>query len=127
LIIGPGGVFTANTKHHPKGRVSVGRWVVFVRGCQVTYVAKALREASRVQSAPSFALGRPVTVEALVIIHGASVSGWLSRRPRGVKVLPSWAATWWLRMPGHGSGHLRKADIEALYAAARNPTTWRRA
>lgn len=126
LIIGPGGVFTANTKHHPNARVNVGRSVVFVRGFQVTHIGKALREASRVQTALSSAVGGPVPVEPLVIIHGASVSGWLLRRPRGVKVLPSWAATWWLRIPGHRSGHRRITDIEALYAAARNPATWRR-
>ena len=72
------------------------------------------------------ALGRVVPVEPLVIVHGASVSGWLSRRPRGVKVLPSRAATWWLRMTALGSGRPGKADIEALYAAARDPATWRR-
>jgi len=127
LIIGPGGVFTANTKHHPNARVNVGRSVVFVRGCQVTYIGKALREASRAQAALSSALGRAVAVEPLVIIYGASVSGWLTQRPRGVKVLPTWAAIWWLRMPVHGSGHLKRADIEALYAAARDPATWRRA
>lgn len=126
LIIGPGGVFTVNTKHHPKGRVRVGRSVVFVRGFQVTYIGKALREASRVQSALSSALGQAVPVEPLVIIHGASVSGWLPQRPRGVKVLPTWAATWWLRMPGHRSARLRRAELEALYAVACDPATWRR-
>lgn len=126
LIIGPGGVFTVNTKHHPNARVNVGRSVVFVRGFQVTYIGKALREASRVQAALSSALGRAVPVEPLVIIHGAGMSGWLLRRPRGVKVLPSWAATWWLRIPGHRPGRRRNADIEALYAAARDPATWRR-
>ena len=127
LIIGPGGVFTANTKHHRNSWVTVGRTVVFVRGNQMTYIGKAIREAARVQVALSSALGRGVIVEPLVIVHGASVSGWLKRRPRGVKVLPSWAATWWLRMPGHGSSRLGRADIEALYAAARDPATWRRA
>jgi hypothetical protein len=127
LIIGPRGVFTANTKHHRDARVNVGRSVVFVRGYPVTHIGKSLREASRVQAALSAALGRTVTVEPLVIIHGASVSGWLMRRPRGVKVLPTWAATWWLRMPGHRSGHLRRDEIGVLYAAARTPVTWRRA
>ena len=126
LIIGPGGVFTVNTKHHQNARVNVGRSVVFVRGFQVTYIGKALREASRVRAALSSAVGRDVPVEPLVIIHGASVSSWLRRRPRGVKVLPSRAATWWLRIPGHRSGPLGKADIEVLYNAARDSLTWRR-
>jgi hypothetical protein len=127
LIIGPSGVFTANTKHHRHARVTVGRSVVFVRGYPVTHVGKALREASRVQAALSSALGQAVPVQPLVIIHGASVSRWLGRRPRGVKVLPSWAATWWLRMPSYGPGRQSQVDIEAIYAVARDPATWRRA
>lgn len=127
LVIGPHGVFAANTKHHRNARVHVGQTAVFVRGNQMTYIGKALREAGRVQAALSSALGKGVIVEPLVIVHGAAVSGWLARRPRGVKVLPTWAATWWLRMPGHRSRRLSAADIEALYAVARDPGTWRRA
>ncbi len=122
LLIGPAGVFTANTKHHPNARVTVGHSVIFVRGWQTTHISQALREAGRTRSALSSALGCSVIVEPLVIIHGARVSGWLLQRPRGVKVLPSWAATWWLRLPRHHPD----ADIEAIYAAARDPATWRR-
>ncbi len=122
LIIGPAGVFTANTKHHPNARVTVGRSVIFVRGRQVTHISQALREARRVESALSSALGRAVKVQPLIIIHGARVSGWLLQRPRGVKVLPSRAATWWLRL----SRHRPDADIEAIYAVARDPATWHR-
>jgi len=103
----------------------VGRAVVFVRGYQAPHVAKALQEASRAGAALSAATGTPVNVEPLIIIHGASVTGWLLRHPRGVKILPSRAANWWLRLPGRAT--LRSADIETLYAAARDPGTWRRA
>ena len=122
LLIGPAGVYTANTKHHPNARVTVGHSVIFVRGWQTTHISQALREAGRARGALSSALGRPVTVEPLVIIHGARVSGWLLQRPRGVKVLPSWAAAWWLRLPRRR----QDADIEAIYAAARDRATWRR-
>ncbi len=75
LLIGPAGVFTANTKHHPNARVTVGRSLVFARGYQVTHIGQALREAGRAKNALSSALGRAVTMEPLVIIHGARVSG----------------------------------------------------
>src|SRR5882757_6426628 len=44
LLISRWGVFTVNTKHHRGARVTVGRSVVFVRGGQQPYAAKALRE-----------------------------------------------------------------------------------
>ncbi len=126
LLIGRLGVFAVNTKHHPGARVTVGRSVVFVRGRQQPYVAKALREASRVRRALSAATGRPVNVEPLVVIHGhAHISGWVRNHPGGVRILPSRAVTWWLRMPARSV--LSAAEAEALYAIARSPRTWRSA
>ncbi len=124
LLISRWGVFTVNTKHHRGAHVTVGRSVVFVRGGQEPYAAKARREASRVRAALSAAIGRPVNVEPLVVIHGhARLSGWLRHHPGGVQVLPSRAVTWWLRMPARPV--LSAEEAEALYAAARSPGTWR--
>jgi hypothetical protein len=126
LLIGRAGVFTVNTKHHPGARVTVGRSVVFVRGSQQPYVAKALREASRVRTALWAATGRPVNVEPLVVVHGhARLSGWLRHHPAGVRVLPSQVVTWWLRL--HARPVLSAEEAEALYAAACDPRTWRSA
>jgi hypothetical protein len=126
LLVGRVGVFTVNTKHHPGARVTVGRSVVFVRGRQQPYAAKALREASRVRMALSTATGRLVNVEPLVVIHGhARLSGWVRHRPGGVRILPSRMVTWWLRM--HVRPVLSAAEAEALYTAACSSTTWRSA
>ncbi|MBI1758539.1 MAG: NERD domain-containing protein [Actinobacteria bacterium] len=48
LVIGPGGVFTINTKYHRGARVGVGRDVVVARGTPRSHVEKARREAVRV-------------------------------------------------------------------------------
>ena len=94
-------MFTVNTKHHRAARVSVGRTVVFVSGRAEPYAEKAVREASRARRTLSAAVGRQVQVTPLVVVHGAAVMrGWIRRRPCGVKVLPSRAATWWLRLRG---------------------------
>ncbi len=125
LVIGPPGVFTVNTKHHPGARVRVGRAVVFVRGNRVDHITQARQEAARARIALTAAAGCPVNVQPLIVIHGANVSGWALRRPQGVKVLPSRAAAWWLRSPGRAL--LRHDEIEALYATACDPATWRSA
>jgi len=62
LVIGPPGVFTVNTKHHPKAKIKVGSKVLFVNGHQAPYIGKACREATRVRVALSRALGRPLHV-----------------------------------------------------------------
>lgn len=123
LLIGPAGIFTVNTKHHHRARVSVGHTAVFVRGNPHPYPARAVREAARARAALIAASGRPVNVEALVVIYGhARLSGWVRRQPAGAKVLPARAVTWWLRLPGrHG---LSPGDIEDLYQAAGDPATW---
>jgi hypothetical protein len=104
LLIGPFGVFTVNTKHHPRAVVQVGDRVLFVRGRQQPYIGKAGREAARVRTALSAAAGRPVHVAPLIVVHGhRQLRGWISNRPQGVQVLPSRAVAWWCRMPGHAN------------------------
>jgi hypothetical protein len=123
LVIGPHGVFAVNTKHHPGAVVKVTAKSISVRGWPVPYVAKACRQAQRVRIALSQALGRPVHVTPLVVVHGhRDLSGWRSHRPQGVHVLPSWAVAWWCRLPGRAK--LSTEDIEALYAVACQRSTW---
>lgn len=123
LLIGPSGVFTVNTKHHPGADVRVGRNMIWVRGHQQPYVTKASQEAQRVRHALGAATGQPVHVAPLIVMHRhRHLRGWLTHRPQGVQVLPSAAAAWWWRLPGRTI--LTPNDIERLYTVARRPTTW---
>lgn len=71
LVIGPGGVFTINTKHHRGARVSVtGDWVR-VNGYQYPYVRNARHEAAAAARRLGGALGRPVEVRGVVAFVGA--------------------------------------------------------
>jgi hypothetical protein len=49
LVIGPPGVFAIDTKHHPRGRVRVGRQIVFVNGQATNYRASIVRQAKHVK------------------------------------------------------------------------------
>jgi hypothetical protein len=125
LLIGPPGVLVVNTKHHPGARVRVGRDVVFVRGRATTYVGRAHREAERVRLALAAAWDRQLHVAPVLVFHGhRSLQGWVARRPRAVQVLPSWAVTWWCRLPGRPV--LDSAAVEELFDLARRPATWAR-
>lgn len=123
LVIGPAGVFTINTKHHPSAKVIVGGKAILVRGKPQPYVVKASREAQRVRIALSAALSRPVHVAPVIVMHGQrSLSGWMSKRPQGVYVLPSWAVAWWCRLPGQAK--LSAELIDEIYSVARRSSTW---
>ena len=124
VVIGPGGVFTLNTKHHPGARVWVGGDTFLVDGHRQPYVRNSRHEARRAARLLSAALeGRPVAVTGLVVVMGATggftvkaqpeagdvvvvrrrdVVGWLERRPEALDV----------------------TAVDALYEIARRSTTW---
>ena len=66
LVIGPGGVFTINTKHHAGARVSVGRHRVWVNGSAQEYIRNSRHEAAAAARRLSEALGRTVPVCGVV-------------------------------------------------------------
>jgi hypothetical protein len=47
VVIGPGGVFTINTKHHPGAEIWVGGDTVLVNGVRQAYVRNSRHEAER--------------------------------------------------------------------------------
>lgn len=57
LVIGPGGVFTINAKHHPGARVWVGGEAFFVNGQRHPYVRNSRHEAQRASVLLSAACG----------------------------------------------------------------------
>jgi hypothetical protein len=123
LLIGPAGVHTVNTKHHPRATVRVTATSVLVRGRSTNYVARAEREAARVERALGDAARRTLHVTPTLVFHRhRRLSGWLAHRPAGVRVLPGWAAAWRFRLARRRL--LTSSEIEQLYALARQPATW---
>lgn len=120
LVIGPGGVFTVNAKHHPGAKIWVGGNSLLVNGAKTTYVRNARHEAARAAGLLSGACGFDVHVHGLVVTVNAKE--FVSKsQPDGVSV--TWrknVARWLL---GHGE-ILGAEAIEAVYESARRSTTW---
>ena len=118
VVIGPGGVFTVNTKYLFGEIVVYGRSITH-EGSRTDYLSKASAEARRAASLLSAAIGRTVQVRGVLAILADE---WtivdeppdvLVRGPRGAKNLM-------LNQPPV----LRPSDVIVLAAAASKPSTW---
>ena len=71
LIVGPGGVYVINAKHHAGQAVFVKGDMVLVARHSQPYVAAARRDAMTVAVRLSAAVGTPVTVTPMIVFVGA--------------------------------------------------------
>ena len=120
LIIGPGGVFTVNTKNHPNAKLWVGGDTFLVNGNRQPYVRNARHEAARAAKLLSEACGHPVHVEGVIVpVNAIAVE--IKSPPRDIHVVTRrQIARWLLR---HGDV-LDRSEQAALFDAARRSTTW---
>lgn len=121
VIIGPGGVFTANAKHHPRAKIWIGGNTFLVNGIKQPYVRNARHEAQRAARLLSEACGFLVHVEGLVVTVNAD-DVVVKAQPEGVSVVPRMQVARWLLR--HGDVHTLEA-IDAIHDVARRSTTWR--
>jgi len=120
LIIGPGGVFTANAKHHPKAKIWVGGNTLLVDGHKTTHIRNARYEAERASRLLTDQCGFPVYVHGLVVTVNASDIT-IKSQPEGVDVTWRNNLVKWLL----GHGEILTADaVEAIYEVSRRSTTW---
>lgn len=125
VVIGPGGVFTVNTKHHPDATIWVGGNTLLVNGQRVQYMRNSRFEARRTAKLLAAALGgTAVPVVGVIVVVGAR-NGFTvkSQPPEGdVHVVTRRVVTRWLtKQP------VRLDDVEVarIYAVARRSDTWR--
>ena len=120
VVIGPGGVFTLNTKHHAGGRVDTrGGERVFVGGAWVPYARKSVAEAKRATELLRAASPWPGTAQPLIVVVGARLD---IRAPLdGVIVLAVENLVHWLLARPQ---QLTAAQAAYLFAVARRPGVW---
>lgn len=123
LVIGPAGVFTLNTKHHPRARIWVGENTFLVNGVRQPYLRNSRHEAERASRLLTSACGFPVEAIAVVVpVNAADVV--VKSPPLSVHVVGRrWLDRWLL---GRG-WTLNQAMVDAIYETARQPATWRQA
>jgi hypothetical protein len=118
LVVGPGGVFSLNTKNLSCD-VWLGDRALLVNGTKTDYLAKSRREARRVGASLGRATGRFVTVVPVLVL----LCKRLTRRgsPEDVVVLQGKELRRWL--VAH-SAALTNDEIELLGSVACATTTW---
>jgi hypothetical protein len=120
LVIGPGGVFTLNTKHHPGASVWRAGNNMSINGRPEPYIHKARFEADRAARLLTGAAARPVEVTGIVVFYRAAKLV-IRERPTDVTVCEC------QHVRGHLAGLpelLSDHAVETIYAAARRSDTW---
>ena len=121
VVIGPGGVFTLNAKHHPGGKLWVGGDTFMVNGQRHPYIRNSRHEAVRAGRLLTAACGFPVRVAGVVVPVGADKS-MIKAQPDGVQVVNRMRLVDWLRSLPQA---LSNPQVAAVFEAARRSTTWR--
>lgn len=121
LVIGPGGVYTLNAKHHRGAKIWIGGNTFIVNGQRLPYLRNSRYEAQRATKLLSAAIGRPVAVTAVIVhvgVHGVVIK----TPPADVHVVDRAALVTWLRRRPET---LDAPTIEAVFEVASRSTTWR--
>jgi hypothetical protein len=121
LVIGPAGVFTVNSKHHPRANIWVGGNTLMVNGTRQPYIRNSRHEAARAAKLLTATCGFPVHVEGLIVtVRAEKVT--IKEQPEGVHVVERINLARWLR---RRRGDHEPETLDAIFEAARRSTTWR--
>jgi len=120
VAIGPGGVFTINTKHHDGAKVWVGGHRILVNGQRTDHLRNADFEATRAAKVLGEAAHQTVEVTPVLAIVGAK-SIQIKERPARVEVLRAEAL---VRRLERSPQILTPEDVTALVRVAVLPATW---
>jgi hypothetical protein len=123
VVIGPGGVYTVNTRNHPGGKVWVASRAIRVNGQPVPYLKNSRHEGDRAEQLLSRAVGFPVPVRpVLVFLTGTLMPNvTIRQRPEDVLILDR------TDIPGpfkRARQRLTSDQITAVFEVARRCPTW---
>jgi hypothetical protein len=121
LVIGPAGVFTINSKHHPGAKIWVAGDSFRLNGVHQPYVRNSRHEATRAGRLLTAACGFPVTAIGVVVPVNVDELV-VKRQPGDVYVVNRRRVRRWLRRQEEC---LDKSTVSRIYEAARGPVTWR--
>ncbi|GAB3042580.1 hypothetical protein GCM10027052_25840 [Parafrigoribacterium mesophilum] len=120
VIIGPGGVFTVNTKHHPGQRVWVAPHTFMVSGQQQPYLRNSEHEAERATKKLYSVLPAGLAaVPVIAVVDAKAIT--IKERPATVVVLNARSLVRWLRKR---PVVLDAGQVASILALAKLPSTW---
>lgn len=123
VVIGPGGVFTINVKHHPQASVWVHGDTVKVNGFNQPYVRNSRHEARRTDALLSAAARFDVEVRGLVVVMGAHRGFVVKQQPRDGAVFVV-ARKHLVDFLHSQPAVLGPPSIARIYDVARHLSTW---
>lgn len=122
LVIGPGGVFAINTKHHSGASVWVGDFVLRVNNGSTRHLKQAESDGSDVARRLTDKLGFPIRVNSvLAILHSRSLVDKRATDKRRVAVIDAERLVAWLVSRPR---QLSDATLGLIELAAEEPETW---
>ncbi|MCU1405813.1 MAG: hypothetical protein JWQ43_2116 [Glaciihabitans sp.] len=121
VLIGPGGVFTLNTKNHSGQRVFAGGGAFRVNGHATQHVRNSQHEAARAGRLLSAAVGRQVEATPVIVVVRAKHLTFGRDRPKVAAVASTQLLRWLQKRPML----LESADVAAIAHAAATPHVWR--
>lgn len=121
VLIGPGGIFTINTKNHSGQRVWVGGEQLLVNGHRTNHIRDARFEALRASKLLSPGAGDPVDVTPVIAVVDPGSLTFGRKRPGGILVLSS---SQLVRTLLRRKRRLTDAAIETSVKLAEQRGTW---
>jgi len=120
VVVGPGGVFTLNSKNHSAQDVWVAGRTFLVAGKQCPHIRNSEHEAARASKLLSRALGRAVPVTPLIVVVEPQRLT-IKEPPAEVVVLTNQDVRRWLK---RRRTVLTAQEVEQIVAVADRPGTW---
>lgn len=120
LVIGPGGVFTLNTKYHPRGKIWIAKNALMVNGQRTNYLRNSRFEAKRASQILSNTVAFEVPVfPVIVFVAVAGIK--VKEAPEGVRVMGERYLVRWFEQR---ATVLSAEQVSRIYEVARMSTTW---
>ena len=119
VIVGPGGVFTVNTKNHSRSKVWVSQNSFLVNGHKTDHLRNSRHEAQRATRLLSVACSFTVNVTPIIVVMASAMK--VKAQPEGVEVVRHRHIARWL---AQRPNMLSPRDVERIFDVARRDTTW---
>ncbi len=120
LVIGPGGVFTLNSKNHLGKKVWVAGNTFMACGVRQPYIRSARHEAEQATRLLSGAMGRAESVTGVAVVMASQLTV-KRKQPTSVFVVGRKKIAEWQRRYG---GRLSPEMVALIYDWARDPSLW---
>ncbi|WP_201774468.1 nuclease-related domain-containing protein [Demequina sediminicola] len=123
VVIGPGGVYTVNTKNHSGKKIWVAKYQMRVDGSPVPYLRNSRHEASRAKRLLESHVDFDVPVLGCVVVLTGSFVPEVTykQQPDDVRILDKWDVPRWFKRRAR---ILEPAQVDHLFEVARRSTTW---